>query len=81
MGSHRRTLWLQIRQPHWDVLLRILDLIARNVAEDEGDGDVPARAEQAATRLVGFEHETGPFSVAQLRLAEEYERRGANVAP
>jgi hypothetical protein len=60
-------------------LFRIIERIAATVRENEGEGAVPARLEQAASRLVGFELQTGPFSVAQLRLAEELRRHGAAI--
>lgn len=60
-------------------LFRILDRIAETVAHEEGEGAVPAQLRAAVDRLVGFELQTGPFAVAELRLAEELRRRGASV--
>ncbi|MDP8978692.1 MAG: N-6 DNA methylase [Actinomycetota bacterium] len=62
-------------------LFRIVDRIARTVAEEEGEAEVPAKLRQAAQRLIGFELQTGPYSVAEFRLAEEYRRRGARLGP
>lgn len=62
-------------------LFRIIDRIARTVAEEEGAPQVPSKLEQVAPRLVGFELQTGPYSVAEFRLTQEYVRRGARLAP
>jgi hypothetical protein len=61
-------------------LLRIIEHIANAVAVDEGDGAVPARLVEAARRLIGFELQAGPYSVAELRLSAEYARQRAALA-
>lgn len=60
-------------------LFRIIERIAAAIEEAEGAGAVPARLREATRRLVGFEIQTGPFAVAEFRLAEELRRRGAEV--
>ena len=61
-------------------LFRVIDRIAQTVEESEGSGAVGPRLQEAAKRLIGFEMQTGPYSVAELRLSEEYRRRGAEVS-
>lgn len=59
-------------------LLGVLRQIAANVATDEGPGSVKAAINASVHRLIGFEMQLGPFSVAQLRiLAEIVELAGA----
>lgn len=60
-------------------LFRTIDRIARTIQDLEGPGAVPAQLQAAAKRLIGFELQTGPFSVAELRLNEEFRRRQASV--
>jgi Type ISP C-terminal specificity domain/N-6 DNA Methylase len=52
-------------------LLGVLRRIAATVAEDQGEGAVPAAISAAANRLIGFELQFGPFAVAQLRILAE----------
>ncbi len=52
-------------------LLGVLRRIAATVAEDEGQGAVPAAIEAAVARLIAFEMQLGPFAVAQLRILAE----------
>lgn len=60
-------------------LYRVMERIAARVADDEGPGAVGPRLRQAANRLVGFELQAGPFSVAELRLSAELARHGARL--
>nr|WP_281493610.1 type ISP restriction/modification enzyme [Ancylobacter koreensis] len=53
-------------------LLGVLRKIARSVGDDLGPGSVPGALESAASRMIGFELQFGPFAVAQLRLLAEY---------
>ncbi|MCY4350481.1 MAG: N-6 DNA methylase [Thiotrichales bacterium] len=52
-------------------LLGVLRRIAQTTEADQGPGAVPAVVEAAASRLIGFEMQFGPFAVAQLRLLAE----------
>ncbi len=52
-------------------LLGALRRIAQTVEADRGAGAVPGAIEAAASRLIGFEMQFGPFAVAQLRLMAE----------
>ena len=52
-------------------LLGVLRRIADTVREREGAGAVPSAIEAAASRIIGFELQFGPFAVAQLRLVAE----------
>ncbi|MBC7282506.1 type ISP restriction/modification enzyme [Hoeflea sp.] len=54
-------------------LLGVLRRIADTVAQDMGEGAVPAAISAAANRLIGFEIQFGPFAVAQLRLIAEFQ--------
>jgi hypothetical protein len=58
-------------------LFRIIDRIAATVDDLEGPGAVGPRLRDAARRLVGFELQAGPYSVAEMRLSSEFVRRGA----
>ncbi|MFE5542935.1 type ISP restriction/modification enzyme [Streptomyces sp. NPDC056534] len=50
-------------------LLNILDRAAESIHEDEGPGAVgPRLREMTAQRLIGFEMQTGPYAVAELRM-------------
>ncbi len=52
-------------------VLGVLRHLARRVADEEGDGAVPAAVGSALQRLVAFELQLGPFAVAQLRVFAE----------
>jgi hypothetical protein len=52
-------------------LLGVLRRIAQTVSSDLGEGAVASAISAAATRLIGFEIQFGPFAVAQLRLIAE----------
>ena len=52
-------------------LLGTLRRIAETVEADLGPGAVPGAVASAASRLIGFEMQFGPFAVAQLRLIAE----------
>ncbi len=52
-------------------VLGVLRHLAKRVAEEEGEGAVPASVTSALRRLVAFELQLGPFAVAQLRVLAE----------
>ena len=52
-------------------LLGVLRRIAITVTDDQGPGAVRGAIEAAASRIIGFEVQFGPFAVAQLRLIAE----------
>ena len=65
-------------------LLGVLRRIAGSVRDDQGAGAVPAAVAAAASRVVGFELQFGPFAVAQLRLIAEMQalmKTKSNPAP
>ena len=62
-------------------LLHIIDRIASTVEQRDGPGAVPSALRQAADRLVGFELQTGPYSVAQFRTGARFRRHGVGSAP
>ncbi|MEU3168538.1 type ISP restriction/modification enzyme [Streptosporangium sp. NPDC006930] len=50
-------------------LLNVLERVAQMIETDEGPGSVGPRLRQmVSTRLVGFEMQTGPYAVAELRM-------------
>lgn len=57
--------------------VEVLELIAAVIQHQEGPGAVPARLSQAAQRIIGIEKQTGPFAVAEMRVAELLARHGA----
>lgn len=62
-------------------LFQIVDEIAEAVEKDEGEGAVGPRLRSAARRLIGFEIQASPYSVAELRLATEFKKHGAELGP
>ncbi len=60
-------------------VLSVLETVAATVAASEGPGAVPTRLREAATRLVGIEIQTGPYAVAELRVAEALHRYHADL--
>jgi len=52
-------------------ILGVLRRIAETVRVDEGEGAVKGAIQGALNRLIAFEMQLGPFSVAQLRIAAE----------
>ncbi|MCY3924454.1 MAG: N-6 DNA methylase [bacterium] len=62
-------------------LLQIIDRIASTVTERDGAGAVAGALRGAAERLVGFELQTGPYSVAQFRTGARFRRHGVDRAP
>ena len=53
-------------------LLSIVRRVARVVEDAEGSGAVPASLRSLAKRIIGFEIQTGPYAVAELRAAESF---------
>lgn len=53
-------------------LLRIIERIAKQIEDEQGPGAVEGQLTAASKRIVGFELQAGPYSVAELRLAAEY---------
>jgi hypothetical protein len=62
-------------------LFRVMDRIADAISEQDGPGAVGPRLHQAAERLIGFELQAGPYSVAEVRLSTEFARLGAPLGP
>jgi hypothetical protein len=60
-------------------LFRVIDRIAVQFELDLGPGAVGAGLRKAAERLIGFELQAGPYSVAELRLTTEFERRDGKL--
>ncbi|MFB9835379.1 type ISP restriction/modification enzyme [Actinoallomurus acaciae] len=49
-------------------LLNILESVARTIEDEEGPAAVPAQLRALFSRMTGFEKQTGPIAVAELRL-------------
>jgi hypothetical protein len=62
-------------------VLRVLETIAATVEAAQGQGAVAARLRAAAARIVGIEVQTGPYAVAELRVAAELRQHGASPPP
>jgi hypothetical protein len=60
-------------------VLDVLETVAKTVADSEGPGAVPARLRSTASRLIGIEIQTGPYAVAELRVAEALHRYDAGI--
>lgn len=60
-------------------VLDVLETVAATVRTAEGDGAVAPRLRETAARLVGIEKQTGPFAVAEMRVAEALHRHGATA--
>ena len=58
-------------------LLSALDRIEENVTRSHGPGQVPYALDAAMRRLVGFEIQSGPYAVTQLRLTEHLKAKGS----
>lgn len=61
-------------------LLNVIEHAASAIAEDQGEGSVPARLRKMAGRVIGFERQAGPYAVAEMR-AYEALRRHKTEAP
>lgn len=78
-----------LRDPHVDVLdpamgtgtfpLSVLRKVASDAAREYGKGAASEAASNAAQRLFGIEIQSGPFSVAELRVSQALLEQGANL--
>jgi N-6 DNA Methylase len=62
-------------------LLDILERAADAVVEEEGAGSVGPRLRRMLRRVIGFEKQTGPYAVAQLRMHAGFRRHRTEVPP
>lgn len=60
---------------------RVVERIATTIAGEEGEQAVGPNLREAARRLVAFELQAGPYSVAEFRLATEFARHDAPLGP
>jgi hypothetical protein len=60
-------------------LVAALDHGIKRVKDEEGEGNVPARATQMGANFHGFEVLVGPYTVAHLRLTQELLSAGAEL--
>jgi hypothetical protein len=49
-------------------LLNIIDSVAKTIEKEEGEKAVGPQLRQLFSRLIGFERQTGPYAVAELRI-------------
>lgn len=57
----------------------IIERASEHVAASDGPGAVPGRVTDLARRLIGFEIQTGPYAVAELRTSDMLRRLGASA--
>lgn len=62
-------------------LLRTIDHIIARAQQTSGPGYVPTVIDSLPSRLIGFEIQTGPYAVAQLRVFDRLNIPGTNVSP
>ena len=62
-------------------LLQIIERIVSTVERSDGVGAVRGALVKASKRLIGFENQTGSYSVAQFRTGSAFRRHGAEVGP
>ncbi|MFO0631110.1 MAG: type ISP restriction/modification enzyme [Polyangiales bacterium] len=60
-------------------LLSIIRRVADFVDKEEGPGAVKASLRSLAKRIIGFEVQTGPYAVAELRATEAFREHGAKL--
>ncbi|WP_317444089.1 type ISP restriction/modification enzyme [Streptomyces collinus] len=61
-------------------LINIIDHVAKDIEHDLGEGSKPGLLRKLAKRLIGFEKQTGPYAVAELRLSHAFKAHGTEVA-
>ena len=60
-------------------LLGVIDRALQRVADEQGEGAIPAHASQLARNLFGFEIMVGPYAVAQMRISRDLLDRNASL--
>lgn len=55
-------------------LLNVIEHATAVIADEQGDGSVPARMRMMAGRVIGFERQAGPYAVAEMRAYEALRR-------
>lgn len=59
----------------------VIDHAAHRAAQDQGPGAVGASISDLARRLIGFELQMGPYTVAEMRAVDLLKSHGAHVPP
>lgn len=62
-------------------LQAVIDRAAEQIAEEDGPGMVRGLVTDLAKRLIGFEIQTGPYAVAELRTTDILRKTGATPPP
>lgn len=60
-------------------LLGVIEHTLEWVRQNEGEGNIPARASALADNLHGFENMVGPYAVAELRLTQALSQHGGQL--
>ncbi|MFE0686588.1 type ISP restriction/modification enzyme [Streptomyces xiamenensis] len=60
-------------------LINIIDRVAKDEANELGEGLVPGTLRDLSRRLIGFEKQTGPYAVAELRLSHTFKAHGTEI--
>ncbi|GAA2058839.1 hypothetical protein GCM10009757_39300 [Streptomyces cheonanensis] len=60
-------------------LINIIDRVAKDEARELGKGLVPGTLRDLSRRLIGFEKQTGPYAVAELRLSHTFKAHGTEI--
>lgn len=60
-------------------LLNILESVAQTIADEEGPAAVPAQLRSLFSRMTGFEKQTGPLAVAELRLHQALKAHSTEI--
>jgi hypothetical protein len=61
-------------------LISVVDHVAKEVEREYGRGLKPGLLRELAGRLIGFEKQTGPYAVAELRLSHAFKAHDTEVA-
>ncbi|MFB4421245.1 type ISP restriction/modification enzyme [Streptomyces sp. QL37] len=61
-------------------LINIIDRVAKDVESEYGSGIKPSKLRKLADRLIGFEKQTGPYAVAELRISHAFKAHEVGIA-
>lgn len=60
-------------------LLNVIDSVARTIEQEEGNKAVPPQLRHLLGRLIGFDRQTGPYAVTELRMRQALRRYQTEV--
>ncbi|WCD87243.1 hypothetical protein KPP03845_103618 [Streptomyces xanthophaeus] len=61
-------------------LINIINRVAKDIEHEYDSGLKPGLLRKLASRLIGFEKQTGPYAVAELRLSHAFKAHQAKIA-